>query len=155
MRSYIAAATALVGALFFMPTTAQAEFYQKYKSISCPASVLQCSVRFTIPLLKTLRLSNLSCYLRIAPTVDIYGMQLLVTDGGIIHAVTPSLRFLNSVVVDTSTGARGDVYVSNDSIQAVGTSLQEFRVYVEGRLSPSGNNAPIQQLACHISGEMT
>jgi hypothetical protein len=137
-----------------LPSSAEAADFQRYLNGTCAVNSV-CNIDFpNVPAGKTLRLANLSCYIRFNQDNDLYGAQLLLVNnstGGIALAITPSLVTQGFPQASPSVTER--VYVSNDTIKAVAVSGQHFRAYAEVRNS-SGGVASISQYACHISGSL-
>jgi len=133
---------------------AQAADYQKYQNGACVAGSL-CNINFpVVPAGKTLRLSNLSCYLRFNVVNDLYGAQLLLLNasGGVIMAVTPQFAKLGTVTVNANSEY---VLVSNETIRVMSVAGQRFRAFVEVRNCVSGTAGTVSQYACHISGDVS
>jgi len=139
---------------FLVP--AQAAEYQRYQNGACAAGSI-CNIDFpNVPAGKVLTISNLSCYLRLPSTSDLYGAQLLLiqnSTGAVVFALTASLFRQNTVRISPTVDE--ETWVSNDAIRAVARPGQHFRAYAEARSSSSGAIATISQYACHISGTLT
>lgn len=142
-----------LGALLLAAAAANAADYQVYKDVRC-TTFTECGINFdAVPSGKTLRIDNVSCYLRHLDTYDVGAAQLVVVraDGSRAFAITVTLRNQSRVNLGGSTYY---VYVSNDTIRAVAQAGQRFRAYAQVYQSESGTLGKVAQLACGISGTL-
>lgn len=150
---YCGAALAVFCATW-MNGSSQAADYQRYQNGACAAASL-CNINYpVVPAGRTLRLSNLSCYLRFSNLSRIYGAQLLLLNasGVVIMAVTPRLAQQGQITVGNNVEL---AFASNDNIKVVATAGQRFRAYVDIRVNSGGAIGTVSQYACHISGDLT
>jgi len=137
------------------PNVGQAADYQRYQKGECANNAV-CNIDFPdVAAGKTLKLSNLSCYLRLFSNTEIEAAELLLinnSNGNTVLAVTPSLEFQSSPRVGQNS-IQG-VFVSNDTIRAVGKEGQHFRAYAKVRNSSTGNVATVAKYNCLISGSL-
>ena len=143
-----------LGALFLVPATAEAAFFQEYIDGNCSANA-GCNVDFpVVPAGKTLTVTNASCYLRFPTSGSLLAAQYVifnVTSGKRIVAITQAMH--SQSVVKTAVGSES-VYVSDDQILALGKPGQRFRAYALVNKDSDGSPGTISQLSCHITGTL-
>ena len=152
MRVFRAAAAMLagLGALLLASAAAQAADYQHYRDGVCPSSG-QCVIDFpVVPAGKTVRLDNLSCYLRFASGLSVGAAQLVLVNanGSRSFATTPNLRTQDIAQIGANEQY---VFVSNDTIRAAARPGQRFRAYAQV-YNEAGTLGRVVQFSCGISG---
>lgn len=128
---------------------AHAAAYQVYLNSTCGTSLI-CVIDFPdVPLGKRLTISNVSCYLRFDSDASIYGLQLLqMTKGG---SIGMAVTLVPQQIGITADGTAFDkVAAANHVITAFASSGEHFRIYAQ-----ITKGASYEQLACHISGQIT
>lgn len=144
-----------LAALSLTPNAAFAADYQVYKDASCSPNSI-CVIDYdNIPAGKTLKLTNLSCYLATSDAFGLAAAQLVLMrnkSGRRVMAITPNFFFQS--LVQTGPNSKSNIFAVNDTIKISGSPGQHFRVYAQVHRGSDGSIGTVQQLSCHISGTL-
>lgn len=149
-----------LSALLLAPAFAEAAVYQVYKDsfrddANCPSNA-ECGINYDrVKAGKTLKITNVSCYLRHAESVGLAALQLVVqnNDSGNTrdYALTPNLQLQTKVAMSDGNQF---VWAADDIVNVTVKAGQRIRIYAQVRKGSDGSLGSVLQLSCGIAGKI-